>query len=108
MKTIKPLLLALLLGAGLPGMVACSPSPTRQSTGEYIDDATITTRVKVAFADDPVVKVSQVSVETFRGVVQLSGFVDTQAEAQRAVELARGVAGVKSVKNDIRVKPQVR
>lgn len=108
MKTLKPMLLALLLGASLPGMVACSPTQNRPSTGEYIDDASITTRVKLAFADDPVVKVSQVSVETYRGVVQLSGFVDSSAAAQRAAEIARGVPGVQSVKNDIRVKPQAR
>lgn len=104
MNPLKPMLLALLIGASLPGMVACSPSPTRESAGEYIDDATITTRVKLAFADDPQVKALQVKVETYRGIVQLSGFVDTEAEARRAVEVARGIAGVKSVKNDIRTK----
>lgn len=104
-KTPNAILVALLIGASLPVMVACSPTPTRETAGEFIDDATITSRVKLALADDPQVKARQVSVETFRGVVQLSGFVDSAADAKRAGELARNVPGVRSVKNDIRTKP---
>ncbi|WP_342773494.1 BON domain-containing protein [Azoarcus indigens] len=89
----------------LPLLAACAPTATRQSTGEYVDDATITARVKARLVDDPVVKAREVKVETYRGVVQLSGFVATAAEARQAVELARGVPGVQSVKNDILIKP---
>jgi osmotically-inducible protein OsmY len=84
----------------LVSLSACAPTPTREGTGEYLDDSVITTKVKAAFAEDPVVKATQVKVETFKGTVQLSGFVDSRESAQRAVEIARGVKGVKSVKND--------
>lgn len=81
-------------------LAACAPTATREGTGEYIDDTVITGKVKAAFAADPQVKATQVQVETFKGVVQLSGFVDSRASAQKAVELARQVKGVKEVKND--------
>lgn len=84
----------------LVSLAACAPTPTREGTGEYLDDSVITGKVKAAFAADPTVKATQVQVETFKGTVQLSGFVDSRESAQRAVELARGVKGVKSVKND--------
>ena len=84
----------------LVSLAACAPTPTREGTGEYIDDSVITGKVKAAFAADPVVKATQVQVETFKGTVQLSGFVDSRESAQKAVEIARGVKGVKSVKND--------
>jgi osmotically-inducible protein OsmY len=84
--------------------VGCASSPTQSSTGEYVDDAVITTKVKAAFAADPTVKATEINVETFKGDVQLSGFVAQPGDAQRAVEIARGVKGVTSVKNDIRVK----
>jgi osmotically-inducible protein OsmY len=85
-------------------LTACAPTATREGTGEYVDDSVITTKVKAAFAKDDQVKARQVSVETFKGTVQLSGFVDSQAESQRATELARQVKGVKAVKNDTVVK----
>ncbi|WP_296951413.1 BON domain-containing protein [uncultured Massilia sp.] len=88
----------------LVSVAACAPTPTREGTGEYVDDAVITTKVKAAFAGDPTVKATQVNVETFKGTVQLSGFVDTRESAQKAVDLARGVKGVKSVKNDLVVR----
>jgi osmotically-inducible protein OsmY len=91
---------SVIAGAMLVSVVACAPTPTREGTGEYIDDSMITGKVKAAFAADPTVKATQVQVETFKGTVQLSGFVDSRESAQRAVELARGVKGVKSVKND--------
>lgn len=84
--------------------VGCSSNPTSKTAGEYVDDAMITTKVKAAFAADPTVKATEVNVETFKGDVQLSGFVAEPRDAQRAVEIARGVQGVTSVKNDIRVK----
>lgn len=84
--------------------VGCSSNPTSKTAGEYVDDAVITTKVKAAFAADPTVKATEVNVETYKGDVQLSGFVAEPRDAQRAVEIARGVQGVTSVKNDIRVK----
>jgi len=84
----------------LVSLAACAPTPTREGTGEYIDDSVITGKVKAAFAADPTVKATQVQVETVKGTVQLSGFVDSRESAQKAVEIARGVKGVKSVKND--------
>jgi osmotically-inducible protein OsmY len=91
---------SVIAGAMLVSVVACAPTATSEGTGEYIDDSMITTKVKAAFAGDPTVKATQVQVETFKGTVQLSGFVDSRESAQRAMELARGVKGVKSVKND--------
>jgi osmotically-inducible protein OsmY len=83
----------------------CASQPDRASTGEFIDDTAITAKVKAALVADKEVSALSVNVETFRGVVQLSGFADNQAEINRAVSVARGVSGVKSVKNDLRIKP---
>lgn len=94
----------LILSALLLALTACAQTSTSKSTGEYIDDATISTRVKARLIEDDQVKAREVNVETYRGVVQLSGFVATEAEAQRAVESARSVPGVQAVKNDIRIK----
>jgi len=88
----------------LVSVVACAPTSTREGTGEYVDDTVITTKVKAAFAADSTVKATQVQVETFKGTVQLSGFVDSAESARKAVELARGVNGVKSVKNDMVIR----
>jgi osmotically-inducible protein OsmY len=85
-------------------LVGCSSGPKKESAGEYFDDATITTKVKAAIVNDPDVKATQVKVETYKGVVQLSGFVDSQASASKAVEIARDVKGVKSVKNNMSIK----
>jgi len=85
-------------------LASCSMFSGRETAGQYVDDATITTKVKQAFVSDPQVKASQVNVETMQGVVQLSGFVDSPASEARAVELAHRVVGVKSVKDDIIVR----
>jgi osmotically-inducible protein OsmY len=82
----------------------CAATPTRESTGGYIDDSVITTKVKAELVNDPVTKARQISVETFKGVVQLSGFVNTAQEKDRAGEIARNVNGVVDVKNNINVK----
>ena len=84
--------------------VGCSATSTRQSTGEYIDDAAITTKVKAEFVKDDTVKALQVSVDTFKGVVQLSGFVDYAVQKARAGEIARSITGVIDVRNNITVK----
>ena len=86
-------------GLLLAVLTACAPTSTRQGTGEYIDDAVITSRVKAAFAADPEVKATEVQVETFKGTVQLSGFVESADSAARAARIARDVPGVKEVRN---------
>jgi osmotically-inducible protein OsmY len=85
-------------------MVACAPTEKREGTGEYIDDAVITTKVKAALAADPDVKATEVKVKTYKGVVQLSGFVSSADAARKAVEIARKVEGVREVKNDMEIK----
>lgn len=85
-------------------LVACAPTAKREGAGEYVDDALITTKVKAALAADPNVKATEVNVETFKGMVQLSGFVSSKESIQKAIDLARGVGGVKGVKNDMTVK----
>jgi len=82
----------------------CGSTAKTEGTGEYVDDSVITAKVKAAIFDDSTLKVSEINVETFKGVVQLSGFVRSQADMDRAVKVARGVAGVKSVKADMRLK----
>ena len=105
MKRIVTNLVSILLSACVAfAVIGCASTSTKESTGEYIDDSTITAKVKARFVKDPDVKASQVNVETFKGVVQLSGFVDRPEQADRAVEIARGVQGVKEVKNSIVVK----
>jgi osmotically-inducible protein OsmY len=84
--------------------LSCAGSHTQESTGEFIDDSTITTKVKAALLAEPDIRSYQIGVETFKGVVQLSGFVDTQQQANKAAEIARSVDGVKSVRNDLIVK----
>jgi osmotically-inducible protein OsmY len=85
-------------------MVACAPTAKREGTGEYMDDALVTTKVKAALAADPNVKATEVKVETFKGMVQLSGFVSSKESIQKAIDIARGVGGVRGVKNDMVVK----
>jgi len=75
--------------------LGCASTPTREGTGEYIDDSAITTKVKAAIFNDPSLKVFQINVETFKGEVQLSGFVDSAQSVKKAGEVARGVNGVK-------------
>lgn len=104
MKIAKSLITAAFTAAVAITAVGCSTGPTSKTAGEYVDDAMITTKVKAAFAADPTVKATEINVETYKGDVQLSGFVAEPRDAQRAVEIARGVQGVTSVKNDIRVK----
>lgn len=84
--------------------LGCAGSPTQESTGEYLSDSWITTKVKTALVGDSIVKATEVNVETFKGVVQLSGFVSSVEAMNRAVVVARGIEGVTSVKNDMRIK----
>lgn len=87
-------------------LMACQATPTRESTGEYIDDSAITTRVKTALLEDEQVSSNSIGVETFKGAVQLSGFVINEAQVIRAGEVARKVDGVKTVHNNLIVKAQ--
>ncbi len=93
---IPAIMLATLLG--------CASTSTKEGTGEYVDDSVITTKVKAAVFNEPTLKSAEINVETFKGVVQLSGFVADAGDVQKASDVARGVKGVKSVKNDMRVK----
>ena len=88
----------------LMSVVGCAGTSKSEGTGEYVDDSVITTKVKGAIFNEPTLKSAEINVETFKGVVQLSGFVSTQANIYKAAEMARGVSGVKSVKNDMRLK----
>jgi osmotically-inducible protein OsmY len=85
-------------------MLGCASTRTHEGTGEYVDDTVITTKVKAAILNEPTLKSAEINVETYKGVVQLSGFVSSQAAQGKAVEVARTVGGVKSVKNDMRLK----
>ena len=95
---------AALVAFALAGAAGCASTPTTESTGEYMDDTMITTKVKSAILNEPTLKVAEINVETFKGIVQLSGFVASPSAAVKAVEVTRAVGGVKSVKNDIRIK----
>ena len=77
---------------------------TREGTGAYLDDSVITTKVKTAIFNEPMLKSAEINVETFKGTVQLSGFVSSNADINKAVDVTRGVAGVTSVKNSMRLK----
>jgi len=85
-------------------LLGCAGSPTKEGTGEYIDDTVITTKVKAAIFDEPTLKSAEINVETFKGTVQLTGFVNSRADINKAIEVTRSVKGVKSVKNDMRLK----
>ena len=84
--------------------MACASTSKHESTGQYVDDSVITTKVKAQLANDDFLKSFQISVETYKGVVQLSGFVDSQTAVDKAVQITRSVGGVKSVKNNLIVK----
>lgn len=99
-KIVSTLIAALMLTA----VVGCASTAKQESTGQYVDDTVITTAVKAAILNEPTLKVAEINVETFKGAVQLSGFVRSQENITTAVNVARGVNGVKSVKNDMHVK----
>jgi osmotically-inducible protein OsmY len=84
--------------------MACASTSNRESTGEYVDDSVITTKVKALLAEDDFLKSFQIGVETYKGTVQLSGFVNSQNAVNKAVEITRSVKGVRSVKNNLIIK----
>jgi osmotically-inducible protein OsmY len=92
------------LTIALASALGCASTSTKEGTGEYFDDSVVTTKVKAAIFNEPSLSSNQISVETFKGTVQLSGFVKTSDEKNKAAEVARGIKGVASVKNDIRLK----
>jgi len=100
-KMLRSALAALVLAGSVAG---CSLTSGRETAGEYLDDTTITTRVKAALIGDKSVKASQIGVETMQSVVQLSGFVDTPQEKLRAGDIARNISGVREVQNNIAVR----
>lgn len=104
MKQLRQYLSALFLAVTLVSVVGCASTSKQEGTGEYVDDSVITTKVKAAIFNEPTLKSAEINVETFKGAVQLAGFVSSQTAINKAAELARGVNGVKSVKNDMRVK----
>jgi len=103
MKSFK-IITAFFLTLALVSIVGCGASTNKESTGEYFDDSVITSKVKTAIFAEETLKVAEINVETFKGVVQLSGFVNSRGDIDKAVEVARQVKGVTSVKNDMRVK----
>ncbi|HQT32081.1 MAG TPA: BON domain-containing protein [Thiobacillus sp.] len=104
MNTLSKTLTAAMLAITLVSAVGCASSAKQSGTGEYVDDTVITTKVKAAIFNESTLKSAEINVETFKGVVQMSGFVNSQADINKAVSLARSVDGVVSVKNDMRLK----
>lgn len=100
MNIFKIILCTLLLAS----LVSCAGSNTKQSTGQFVDDSAITAKVKAAIFDEDSLKSLQITVVTFKGVVQLSGFVDSSKSVNKAGQVAQNVEGVKAVKNDLVVK----
>lgn len=99
-KNISTFLVAVMLAT----VLGCASTSKQEGTGEYVEDSVITTKVKAAILTEPTLKSAEINVETFKGVVQLSGFVTSEPNRLKAVEVARGVKGVTSVKNDMRLK----
>ena len=103
MKTTQKIAAAL-FACSLIVLTGCASTAKHESTGEYIDDSWITTKVKAEILNEPTLKSAEINVETFKGSVQLSGFVSSQVNIEKAVSLARNVRGVTAVKNDMRLK----
>jgi osmotically-inducible protein OsmY len=104
MKNIKSLGMAIVLATAAAGFTGCAGSRYSESTGEHIDDSATTGRVKSSLGSDTMYKYPDVKVSTFKGTVQLSGFVNEKAQKSRAGDLAKNTAGVKEVENNISVK----
>jgi osmotically-inducible protein OsmY len=102
MKNLK--IVSTLIAALMLTTIGCASTPKQESTGQYIDDSVITTAVKAAILNEPTLKFNEINVETFKGIVQLSGFVRSHDNIATAMDVTRGVSGVTSVKNDMRLK----
>ena len=106
MRNVRMLAVCLLAAVGA---IACSSTPSSRGTGEVVSDSALTAKVKTAIARDTTIgNAMNVNVNTYRGVVQLAGFVNSEEAARRAAEVARGVQGVQSVQNDLRVNPPAK
>ncbi|MFZ6658163.1 BON domain-containing protein [Undibacterium sp. TJN19] len=97
-------IMTLVFSASLLAIAGCASTATTEGTGEYVDDAVITTKVKAEIFNEPSLKSAEINVETFKGAVQLSGFVTSPENIDKAVIITRNVKGVRSVKNDMRLK----
>jgi len=104
MKKIHIVMRFLVVLMMIAAFVACASTPKQEGTGDYIDDSVITTKIKSQLANDEFLKSFQISVESRKGIVQLSGFVDSQNAKDKAGQIARGVGGVTSVRNNLVVK----
>ena len=104
MKCLIRVFSAFFLALTLLTAAGCASTEKHEGTGEYVDDSVITTKVKAALLNEPGLSSAEINVETFKGVVQLSGFVTSRADINKAIEIARNVKGVNSVKNDMRLK----
>lgn len=104
MNRLRNYLSVLFLALTLITVVGCASTATKEGAGEYFDDSVITTKVKATILDQPMLKVFEIQVDTFKGVVHLSGVVSSADEVTRAFEVARRIPGVKSVRNDLRLK----
>lgn len=104
MKTTHRIMTAVFVGLLSVTTAACTGTSKTESTGEYIDDTVISTKVRASIVADERLSLTQIDVETFKGVVQLSGFVDSPAVKARATQVASGVQGVRNVRNDLIVK----
>lgn len=104
MRHLTRLLSAFIIGLALITAAGCASTQKQEGTGEYVDDTVTTSKVKAAILNEPGLSSAEINVETFKGAVQLSGFVNSKGDIAKAAEVARGVGGVKSVKNDMRLK----
>lgn len=104
MQAIKRVFQILFSAVLLSVVLGCAGNAQKESTGEYVDDSWITSKVKVAFVKDKTLKASEINVETFKGTVQLSGFVADPGDVSHAGDVARDIKGVTSVRNDLQVK----
>ncbi len=105
-RSRRHILQTAILATVLAATVGCTSTPTQEGTGEYLDDTWITTRIKAALFNESTLKATEINVETFKGQVQLSGFVNSSRDISKAIEIARSTKGVKSVRNDMRIKGQ--
>ena len=97
-------IIAVFFAVLVASLIGCASTNTQEGTGEFIDSTVITTKVKAAIFSETTLKTLEINVETFKGVVQLSGFVNSQADIEKAVEIVQQVKGVKSVKNNMQLK----
>ncbi|SJM89549.1 Transport-associated protein [Crenothrix polyspora] len=104
MNAFTKFLSAFFMALTLLTAAGCASTQKHEGMGEYVDDSVLTAKVKAAILDDPALSAAEINVETFKGVVQLSGFVNSRSDINKAADIARNISGVTSVKNDMRLK----